>query len=204
MTNTSAFDAPLQIADDAVLIVIDVQQGFEDYEFWGPRDNPDAEDRIARILEAWQATGRPVVVVQHRSAAGPLVPGTPGYELKPVVAGAKRDLHITKTVNSAFYGTPDLHAWLQERGATQLVTVGIITNACNEVTARMGGNLGYDVVFPIDAMHGFDMAGPDGVTIPAAELSRSTAAALHHMRFAKVVTTEALLAAAQEQPDGQA
>lgn len=196
MTNTSAFDAPLQISDDAVLIVIDVQQGFEDHEFWGPRDNPEAEQRISAILEAWQSTGRPVVMVQHQSASGPLTPGTPGYELKPVVADAKWDLHITKTVNSAFYGTPDLHAWLQERGATQLVTIGIMTNVCNETTARMGGNLGYDVVFPIDAMHTFDMAGPDGDTVPAAQLARGTAAVLHHMRFAKVVTTEALLAAA--------
>ena len=26
------------------------------------------------------------------------------------------DVLITKTVNSCFYGEPDLHAWLQERG----------------------------------------------------------------------------------------
>ncbi len=197
MTNTSTFDAPLQIAADAVLIVIDVQQGFEEHEFWGPRDNPEAEQRIGEILDAWQTTGRPVVMVQHQSTSGPLVPGTPGYELKPVVADAKADLRITKTVNSAFYGTPDLQTWLQERGATQLVTIGIMTNACNEVTARMGGNLGYDVVFPIDAMHTFDMAGPDGDTIPAAQLARATAAVLHQMRFAKVVTTSALLDAAR-------
>jgi nicotinamidase-related amidase len=196
MTNTSAFDAPLELADDAVLIVIDVQKGFEDHDFWGPRDNPEAKQKIAAVLDAWQETGRPVVMVQHQSARGPLVPGTPGYELKPVVAGAKWDLHITKTVNSAFYGTPDLHAWLQERGATQLVTVGIMTNVCNETTARMGGNLGYDVIFPMDAMHTFDMAGPDGEFIPAAQLARGTAAVLHQLRFAKVVSTEALLAAA--------
>ncbi|KJK56967.1 cysteine hydrolase family protein [Saccharothrix sp. ST-888] len=195
MTNTAAFDAPLHLADDAVLIVIDVQQGFERYDHFGPRDNPAAEQRIAELLDLWQTTGRPVVVAQHQSAAGPLEPGTPGYELKPFVAAAKADLHITKTVNSTFYGTPDLHAWLQERGATQLVTVGIMTNACNETTARMGGNLGYDVIFPIDAMHTFDMAGPDGESIPAAELARATAAALHTMRFAKVVTTDAVLAA---------
>ncbi|WP_371499745.1 cysteine hydrolase [Kitasatospora sp. NBC_00374] len=196
MTNTSAFNAPLELAADAVLVVIDVQQGFEDYAFWGERDNPEAEQRIGAVLDAWQATGRPVVMVQHQGAGSPLAPGTPGYELKPVVAGAKPDLTITKTVNSAFYGTPDLHAWLQERGATQLVTIGIMTNVCNETTARMGGNLGYDVIFPIDAMHTFAMAGPDGVTIPAADLARATAASLHTMRFAKVVGTEELLAAA--------
>ncbi|MER8185362.1 cysteine hydrolase family protein [Kitasatospora sp. NPDC094015] len=196
MTNTSAFNAPLELAADAVLVVIDVQQGFDDREYWGERDNPEAEERIGAVLAAWQETGRPVVMVQHRSTDGPLTPGTPGYELKPVVAGAAWDLHVTKTVNSAFYGTPDLHAWLQARGATQLVTIGIMTNVCNETTARMGGNLGYDVVFPIDAMHTFAMAGPDGVTVPAAELSRATAAALHTMRFAKVVGTAELLAAA--------
>ncbi|MGW4649694.1 cysteine hydrolase family protein [Kitasatospora sp. NPDC004289] len=196
MTNTSAFDAPLTLAPDAVLIVIDVQQGFEDEEFWGPRDNPDAELRIGELLDAWQRTGRPVVTVQHGAPRGPLAVGSPGYALKPFVAAATPDLHVTKTVNSAFYGTPDLHEWLQLRGATQLVVAGIMTNVCNETTARMGGNLGYDVVFPIDAMHTFAMAGPDGEPVPAEVLARSTAAVLHAMRFAKVVRTEEVLKAA--------
>ncbi|MFF2039940.1 cysteine hydrolase family protein [Kitasatospora sp. NPDC058170] len=197
MTNTSAFDAPLTIDADAVLVVIDVQKGFEDYAFWGTRDNPEAELRIAELTDAWQATGRPIVVVQHASQAGPLVPGTPGYELKDAVAGVAADLHITKPVNSAFYGTPDLHAWLQQRGARQVVIIGIMTNVCNETTARMAGNLGYDTVFPTDAMHTFDMTGPDGVTVPAAELARATGTVLHAMRFAKVVTTGDVLAAAR-------
>ncbi|MEU1504277.1 cysteine hydrolase family protein [Kitasatospora sp. NPDC005748] len=196
MTNTDAFDAPLSIDSDAVLVVIDVQKGFDDHAFWGERDNPEAERRIGELIGTWQETGRPVVVVQHASQTGPLAPGTPGYELKDVVADVKADLHITKPVNSAFYGTPDLHAWLRQRGARQVVIVGIMTNVCNETTARMAGNLGYDTIFPTDAMHTFDMAGPDGVTVPAAELARATATVLHAMRFAKVVTTGAVLAAA--------
>ncbi|MFE6053184.1 cysteine hydrolase family protein [Kitasatospora sp. NPDC056446] len=196
MTNTDAFDAPLTLDSDAVLIVIDVQKGFEDYDFWGPRDNPQAEQRIAELISAWQSTGRPIVTVQHASPVGPLVEGTPGYALKDFVAEATPALHITKTVNSAFYGTPDLHAWLQERGARQLVVTGIITNVCNETTARMAGNLGYDAIFPTDAMHGFDMTGPDGTTLTAAELSRATATVLHAARFAKVVTTRQVLDAA--------
>ncbi|KOV12527.1 isochorismatase [Streptomyces sp. XY431] len=197
MTNTSAFDAPLTIDTDAVLVVIDVQKGFEDTAFWGERDNPGAEQRIGELIDVWQATGRPIVVVQHASTTGPLEPGTPGYELKDFVAAVEPALHITKTVNSAFYGTPDLHAWLQERGARQVVVTGIITNVCNETTARMAGNLGYDTVFPIDAMHAFDMTGPDGATLPAAELARATATVLHAMRFAKVVPTAAVATAAK-------
>ncbi|MFB7476558.1 cysteine hydrolase family protein [Kitasatospora sp. NPDC056184] len=197
MTNTSALDAPLTIDSDAVLVVIDVQKGFEDTAFWGERDNPAAEQRIGELIDVWQATGRPVVTVQHASPAGPLATGTPGYELKDFVAAITPDLHVTKTVNSAFYGTPDLHAWLRERGARQVVITGIITNVCNETTARMAGNLGYDAVFPIDAMHAFDLTGPDGVTVPAAELARATGTVLHAMRFAKVVTTEAVVTAAK-------
>ncbi|MFD4660133.1 cysteine hydrolase family protein [Kitasatospora sp. NPDC058444] len=197
MTNTDAFDAPLTLDPDAVLLLIDVQKGFEDTSFWGPRDNPRAEQRMAELITAWQATGRPIVTVQHASAAGPLAEGTPGYELKDFVAGLTPALHVTKTVNSAFYGTPDLHAWLQERGARQVVVTGIITNVCVETTTRMAGNLGYDAIFPTDAMHSFDMTGPDGTTVPAADLARATATTLHANRFAKVVTTERVVRAAK-------
>ena len=38
----------------------------------------------------------------------------------------------------------------------ELVLCGITTNHCCETTARMGGNLGYDVRFVLDATHTFD------------------------------------------------
>ncbi len=98
------------------------------------------------------------------------------------------DLLVTKTVNSAFYGSPDLNGWLRERGIGDLVICGITTNHCCETTARMAGNLGYGVKFAIDATHTFDMAGPDGATVSADELTRATAASLHG-EFAQVVRT---------------
>ena len=56
----------------------------------------------------------------------------------------------------------------------------------------MGGNLGFDVRFVLDATHTFDRAGPDGVVIAAEDLARATAASLHG-EFATVVRTEDLL-----------
>ncbi|MFJ4189319.1 cysteine hydrolase family protein [Kitasatospora sp. NPDC089509] len=197
MTNTDAFDAPLTLDPDAVLLLIDVQQGFDDADYFGPRDNPQAEQRMADLIDAWQATGRPIVTVQHTAPGGPLAAGTPGHRLQDFVAALTPELHITKTVNSAFYGTPDLHAWLQQRGVRQVVISGMITNVCCETTTRMAGNLGYDAIFPTDAMHAFDMTGPDGTVVRAAEFARATATTLHAMRFAKVVTTDAVLAAAK-------
>lgn len=51
------------MADKRALILIDVQQGFEDPEL-GPRDNPQAEANIAALIAAWRDRGDPVVVVQ--------------------------------------------------------------------------------------------------------------------------------------------
>lgn len=184
----------MSFAANAVLLVIDVQQGFRD-PVWGPRDNPDAEANIAAIGASWAASGRPIVLVRHDSvsAGSPLAPGRPGNDLIAEVAALPRDLLVTKSVNSAFYGEPSLEAWLRERGASELVIVGVQTNMCVETTARMAGNLGFDVTVPIDATHTFDLAGPDGTVLTADRLAAATAVNLHGGGFARVTTTSELL-----------
>ncbi|MFJ5077608.1 cysteine hydrolase family protein [Streptomyces sp. NPDC088553] len=187
----------MEIAENAALVVIDVQKGFEE-EFWGKRNNPAAEGNIAALIDVWQETGRPVAFVRHDSVEGsrsPLRVGYEGNDFKDFVEerrgkGGGPEVLVTKTVNSAFYGQPSLDGWLTGLDVVQIVIVGIQTNMCNETTARMGGNLGYEVVFPLDAMHTFDLEGPFGWSRSADELSQATAVSLHGGRFAKVVTTE--------------
>jgi nicotinamidase-related amidase len=121
-----------------------------------------------------------------------LAPGQPGNAFKDIVDG-EPDVLVVKHVNSAFYGEPDLHAWLQAAGIRELVISGITTNHCCETTARMAGNLGYGVLFALDATHTFDRRGPDGELIPADRLAQVTAANLHG-EFATVVSAAELLA----------
>ena len=189
-------DSPDNDPDTAALIVIDVQRGFDDPS-WGNRDNPSAETNIGRLVDAWSDSARPIVLVRHDSIepGSPLAVGSPGNALKDVVADAPHDLLVTKRVNSAFYGEPDLHEWLQARGIRRLVITGIQTNMCVETTARMGGNLGYDVTLPLDATHTFDLEGPGGIRLTAAELARATAVNLQGGGFARVVTTDEVLSA---------
>jgi nicotinamidase-related amidase len=60
----------------------------------------------------------------------------------------------------------------------------------------MGANLGYEVLFALDATHTFDRTGPDGAAMTADELARATATSLHG-EFAAVVVTEALTRACE-------
>jgi nicotinamidase-related amidase len=172
------------------LLVVDVQQGFDDEGYWGPRNNPQCEANIGRLLEHWRAEERPVVFVRHDSAqaGSPLHPDSPGNAFKPVLSG-EPDVLITKSTNSCFYGDPDLHGWLQARGLDGLVICGITTNHCCETTARMAGNLGYDVRFVVDATHTFDRGD-----LTADQLAHATATNLDG-EFATVVTTDEALGA---------
>jgi nicotinamidase-related amidase len=180
------------MAPTSALIVIDVQRGFDD-PVWGARDNPDCERNIAALLAHWRQAGEPVVFVRHDSTepGSPLQVGQPGNAFKDVVDG-EPDLLVTKSVNSAFIGTPDLAAWLRDRDIGDIVVCGITTNHCCETTARMGDNLGFGVRFVLDATHTFDRVGPDGRRYPAAELAAVTGANLHG-EFAEVVPTAALV-----------
>lgn len=177
---------------NTALLIIDVQAGFSD-PAWGRRNNPHCERNITRLLEAWREADRPIVFVRHDSVLpdSPLRPGQPGNALQPILTGDP-DLLVTKHVNSAFYGEPDLHAWLQARGISGVAIAGIQTNYCAETTARMAGNLGYETLFVLDATHTFDLVAPDGELISADELVRVTAANLHD-EFAQVVSTDDLV-----------
>jgi nicotinamidase-related amidase len=124
-----------------------------------------------------------------------LHPDSPGNGLKAYLTD-EPDLLVTKQVNSAFHGFPSLHAWLSAADITGIVICGITTNHCCETTARVGGNLGYDVWFALDATHTFDRQGPDGTVMTADELARATATNLHG-EFATVVSTDQLLSASK-------
>src|SRR3954452_23662529 len=167
------------------LIVVDVQRGFDDAACWGRRDNPNCEANVERLIGAARVRGDAVVFVRHDSDEpdSPLRPGQDGNAFKDGVTG-EPDLLVTKTVNAAFLGEPRLGDWLDERDIHGLDVCGITTNHCCETTARLGGNLGYDVRFVLDATHTFDRGG-----VPAAELSRITGVNLDG-EFATVVSTD--------------
>ena len=185
----------------AALLLIDVQQGFDDPS-WGPRNNPGAERAAAALLAAWRERGWPVVHVQHDAVepGSPLLPGQPGHAHKPEVAPGPGEPVVHKTVNSAFIGT-DLQQRLTAMQVPGLVVAGLTTDHCVSTTVRMAGNLGFDTWLVADACAAHDRVGADG-TRYAAQLVHDVALASLHDEFATVVDTDEVLATMPSTPGG--
>ena len=170
------------------LIVIDVQKGFSEWDVKGERNNPACEENVGKLIEHWRSQGQPIVFVKHnsKSESSVLRPGQTGNDFKDVVSGVP-DLLVEKSVNSAFYGTPDLANWLKDNQIDSVAICGIQTNMCCETTARMAGNMGLDTWFVLDATHTFAKTVGD-VKVSAEELSKITAVNLSG-EFAEILTT---------------
>jgi nicotinamidase-related amidase len=180
--------------DRVALVVVDVQQGFDD-PVWGPRNNPACEENVAALIEAWRAKGQPIVYVRHDSSESesPFTPGQRGNEFQEILSG-EPDLLVVKSVNSAFHGDPDLARWLRAEGIERIAVCGIQTNMCCETTARVAANLDFEMTFVLDATHTYDLPAYDGGgTISAEELSRVTASNLDP-EFGRVVDTREAVA----------
>ncbi len=182
------------ISKNAVLLIVDVQRGFDDPS-WGPRNNPEAEANVARLLSAWRRDGRPIRHVHHASSTseGLLRRGTLGHEPKPEAAPAPGEPVHVKQVNSGFIGTTLEHD-LRANGTQALVIVGLTTNHCVSTTTRMAGNLGFQTFVVEDATAAFDRAGLDGITRPAAEVHMAALSDLSG-EFATVLRTDEVLRA---------
>jgi nicotinamidase-related amidase len=181
---------------DAVLLVIDMQRGFDE-AVWGRRNNPHLEERVAEVLHAWRSTGRPVFHAKHMSTSptSPLRPGQAGNDFKSFAEPRASEPVFEKRVNSSFIGT-SLEADLRRRGYETLVIAGLTTNHCVSTTTRMAGNLGFATWLASDATAAFDRVGPDGAHYEA-ELVHSIALSDLHGEFATVVDTKQLLASAR-------
>lgn len=181
-----------KIDQNTALIIIDVQKGFDE-PVWGERNNLQAEENIARLLEAWRKHKRPIFHVQHisLSPSSPLNPNHPGNTMKDELKPLAGEPLIQKNVNSAFIGT-DLEQQLRKIGCNSLVIVGLTTPHCVSTTTRMAGNLGFETYLVSDATAAFELTGHNGRKYSAQEIHDVTLATLSG-EFASVVETNELL-----------
>jgi nicotinamidase-related amidase len=176
------------------LLVIDVQTGIEQSEYWGGnRNNPNAEDNIAALLRHWRSSGRAVFIVQHHSnnPVSPFFPEKEGNHLKAFAEPLPGETLLTKATTNAFIGTPLIHL-LAEKKIDTIVVAGFVTNNSVEATVRFAGESAFRVVVVSDATATFDKKGLDGTVYPA-ELVHQISLANLQGEYATVKSTRQIL-----------
>lgn len=184
----------MAITKNTALLLIDLQKGLDELEFYGgKRNNPYAEENAAHILKTFRENELPIYHVRHSSQNpdSPLHKSKQGFEIKDEVKPMDNEPVYTKNVNSAFIGT-GLNKDLKKENVESLIIAGLTTNHCISTSVRMAANLGFKVILISDGTAAFDMVGIDG-TKYSAELMHQTALASLNDEFARIIDTKTAL-----------
>eukprot|EP00252_Welwitschia_mirabilis_P025377 TRINITY_DN7892_c0_g1_i1.p1 TRINITY_DN7892_c0_g1~~TRINITY_DN7892_c0_g1_i1.p1 ORF type:complete len:219 (-),score=-0.20 TRINITY_DN7892_c0_g1_i1:215-871(-) len=142
-------------AEKAALLVIDMQ------EYFRAMATPILAN-AGRTIELCRARNIPVVYTRHAHKDpsdygmlgewwGDVIRDrTPEAEIMPDVLQKPSDKVIHKHTYSGFFKT-DLEKYLRERGKTEVIVTGVMTNLCCETTAREAFLRGFRVFFSTDA-----------------------------------------------------
>ncbi len=154
----------------SALIVIDMQRGMSSGKL-PPRNNPQAEQNMAMLRDAWRQTGNPVINVRHmsRSPSSVFFPGQIGAEFQERFQPLPEEHVVEKNVPDAFVHT-GLERWLHVRDIRNVVIVGVSTNNSVESSARTAGNLGFSTVVISDATFAFEQRDFSGTLRSAQEV----------------------------------
>ncbi len=174
------------------LLIIDMQKCMASPQA-GPRNNPDAERNISRLLARWRELDGTVVHVRHisRSPASLFAPGQPGAEFQEQFLPLANAHVLEKNVPDAFINS-GLERWLRVRAVTRLVIVGVSTNNSVEASARTAGNLGIDTVVVADATFAFAKTDYAGTARSADEVHAMALANLDG-EYAAIMHTQQVL-----------
>jgi nicotinamidase-related amidase len=161
------------------LVIVDIQN---DYFPGGahPLVEPEAAAANAqRVLEAFRASGEPLIHVQHvwdAPDASFMRPGTGGVEIHDSVAPAAGEPVIQKANPNSFLDTA-LEDELRARGVEHVVVCGMMTSMCVDATVRAAVDLGFQATVVHDACATCDLDFA-GETIPARQVHGAFLAAL--------------------------
>lgn len=134
------------------LIVIDVQESFRVRPNWQLVNHPDIADRVQRLVRAARERDELVVWVLHTEpgTGGAFDPAEGHVRLIDGLEPLPAEPILRKTSHNAFT-TTNLQQLLTQERVSEIVVCGIRTEQCCETTARVGSDLGYDVVFVTEA-----------------------------------------------------
>jgi len=176
------------------LVILDLQKAI-DHPDWGVRNNPNAEENIARILKVWRCNNWPVLHIRHKSSnpKSKYFGEHSGYPFKSAVEPVAGEEILTKTVHSAFI-EDGLRNALAKIGTKSMLLAGVKTNNSIEATVRHGSNLGYDIHLLADGCFTHNQVDWNGKKWMADDVHALTLSTLNG-EYCTIITIETILAA---------
>lgn len=177
------------------LLLIDIQNDYFESTSgkWPLVGMETASKNAKRLLDRFRNEHKPIIHVRHE-ALNPEIPffepGTTGVDIYERVAPISGETVVVKHKANSFIDT-DIQAVLQEKGITDLVVVGAMTQNCIDSTVRAAADLGYRVQLVEDACATKNLEF-DGQVLPADQVQAVFMAALG-FSFAKIVKTDDLM-----------
>lgn len=178
------------------LIVIDTQESFRDSPLWEQMENKQIAAPISRLVRTARARGDLVVWVLATApnSCGPFDPALGKVRLLGELEQPRYGEPVLyKTTQDTFTGT-NLHFVLGAAGVREVWVCGIRTEQCVESTARVGADLGYQMVLAVDAT----TTAPIGDLSARAVIDRTEA--VLRDRFARIASVAEFEAELEAQP----
>ena len=141
--------------NDAAFLIIDAQvnmfaEGSSVFE------GEKILNTLSRLLAQARTAHLPIIYVQNNGSEGdPDMPGTPGWQVHPLVTPEKGDVIIQKHTPDSFHET-NLQSELESRHIHNLIVAGMQTDYCINSTCRRAHELGYGVILVQDAHSTYD------------------------------------------------
>jgi nicotinamidase-related amidase len=186
----------MKLSKHTALVIIDAQAGIKEGLHWGGnRNNPEAENNMATLLDHWRTANLPVIVVQHCSISptSPFRRGHSGNMLMEFAHPRPGEKLVQKSTTSAFVNT-DLYEYIRRARIDGLVLTGFVTNNSVESTARSAGDSGINTIVVSDATACFDKITLKGKKVASEEVHQLSLANLKD-EFAAIKTTEEIIIA---------
>lgn len=175
------------------LVLIDIQNDYFEHGKWPVDKMLEVSANAARLLAQARSRGDSVIHIRHEipSDEAPFFrPGSSGAEIHTSVAPKENEPVILKHRPNSFQDTA-LRQELEDKGITDVVICGAMSQMCIDSTARAAVDFGYAVTVVENACGAKEQVF-NGQEVTASQVHTAFMAPLA-MSFARVVTCETYL-----------
>ena len=129
-----------------ILLAVDIQKGITDERLYAYEEFTGS---VRRLIDEARKTGVEVVHVRHDDGKGSgFTVGDEAFEIDGRFAPVSGEKVFDKDVNDAFIFYTGLEDYLETKGVSKVIIVGLQTDYCIDATVKGGFSAGFEMIVP--------------------------------------------------------